>query len=103
MAVLACRRPRRYGASEGIARQLSRNQTGVRMGISADRESKLLIDGALVAGRAGVFSTINPATEEVLGVAADADADDMGAAIAAARRAFDETGWSTDTDLRVRC
>ncbi|KMO74983.1 aldehyde dehydrogenase [Mycolicibacterium obuense] len=73
------------------------------MGISADRESKLLIDGALVEGRAGVFSTINPATEEVLGVAADADADDMGAAIAAARRAFDETNWSTDTDLRVRC
>lgn len=73
------------------------------MGISADRESKLLIDGALVAGRAGVFSTINPATEEVLGVAADADADDMGAAIAAARRAFDETNWSTDTGLRVRC
>ncbi len=36
-------------------------------------------------------------------MAADADADDMGAAIAAARRAFDETGWSTDTDLRVRC
>ncbi|MEH3142241.1 MAG: aldehyde dehydrogenase [Mycobacterium kyogaense] len=73
------------------------------MGISADRESKLLIDGALVAGGAGVFPTVNPATEEVLGVAADADADDMGAAIAAARRAFDETGWSTDTDLRVRC
>ncbi|MEW5811152.1 MAG: aldehyde dehydrogenase [Actinomycetota bacterium] len=73
------------------------------MGISADRESKLLIDGKLVTGNGGVFPTVNPATEEVLGVAADASADDMGAAIAAARRAFDETTWSTDTELRVRC
>ncbi|MBX7448187.1 aldehyde dehydrogenase [Mycolicibacterium sp. 3033] len=73
------------------------------MGISAERESRLLIDGALVGGGAGTFPTINPATEEVLGVAADASADDMSTAIAAARRAFDETGWSTDTELRVRC
>ena len=73
------------------------------MGILADRESRLLLDGKLVAGSAGTFPTVNPATEETLGVAADASADDMSAAIAAARRAFDETGWSTDTALRVRC
>ena len=73
------------------------------MGIFADRESRLLIDGKLVAGSAGTFQTVNPATEEVLGVAADASTDDMGLAIEAARRAFDETGWSTDTELRVRC
>ncbi|WP_099038369.1 aldehyde dehydrogenase [Mycobacterium neglectum] len=72
------------------------------MGILADRESRLLIDGELVAGSAGTFGTVNPATEEVLGVAADASTDDMGRAIEAARRAFDETGWSTDTELRVR-
>jgi aldehyde dehydrogenase (NAD+) len=72
------------------------------MGILADRESRLLIDGELVAGSAGAFQTVNPATEEVLGVAADASTDDMGRAIEAARRAFDETGWSTDTELRVR-
>ncbi len=72
------------------------------MGILADRESRLLIDGELVAGSAGTFQTVNPATEEVLGVAADASTDDMGRAIEAARRAFDETGWSTDTELRVR-
>jgi aldehyde dehydrogenase (NAD+) len=72
------------------------------MGILADRESRLLIDGELVAGSGGTFQTINPATEEVLGVAADASTDDMGRAIEAARRAFDETGWSTDTGLRVR-
>jgi len=73
------------------------------MGILADRESRLLIDGELVAGSAGTFQTVNPATEEVLGVAADASTDDMARAIESARRAFDETGWSTDTELRVRC
>lgn len=73
------------------------------MALLADRESRLLIDGKLVAGSGGTFPTINPATEEVLGVAADATADDMNSAIAAARRAFDETDWSTDVELRVRC
>ncbi len=73
------------------------------MALLADRESKLLIDGRLVAGAGGVFSTLNPATEEVLGMAADADAADMGSAIEAARRAFDDTDWSRNTELRVRC
>ena len=36
-------------------------------------QSRLLIDGKLVAGSAGTFPTVNPATEEVLGVAADAE------------------------------
>jgi aldehyde dehydrogenase (NAD+) len=73
------------------------------MAVLANRESRLLIDGKLVAGSGGSFETVNPATEEVLGVAADATADDMGRAIDAARRAFDQTDWSTDTELRVRC
>jgi aldehyde dehydrogenase (NAD+) len=73
------------------------------MPVLADRQSQLLIDGKLVAGGGGVFETVNPATEEVLGVAADADAEDMGNAINAARRAFDDTDWSTNTALRVRC
>jgi aldehyde dehydrogenase (NAD+) len=73
------------------------------MAILANRESQLLIDGKLVAGSAGTFPTVNPATEEVLGIAADASADDMGRAIEASRRAFDETDWSTNNALRVRC
>ncbi len=73
------------------------------MAVLANRESLLLIDGKLVAGGGGNFETVNPATEEVLGLAADATADDMGRAIDAARRAFDETDWSTNTELRVRC
>jgi aldehyde dehydrogenase (NAD+) len=72
------------------------------MPLLGDRESRLLIDGKLVAGSGGAFATINPATEDVLGVAADATADDMDQAIGAARRAFDETDWSTNVELRVR-
>ncbi|MGB8386516.1 aldehyde dehydrogenase [Mycobacterium sp.] len=69
----------------------------------ADGVSALFIDGKMSTGNAGTFPTINPGTEEVLGVAADADAEDMGRAIDAARRAFDDTDWSRDTELRVRC
>lgn len=73
------------------------------MAILADRESQLLIDGKLVAGSSGTFRTVNPATEETLGVSADASVEDMSAAIAAARQAFDETDWSRNVELRVRC
>jgi aldehyde dehydrogenase (NAD+) len=73
------------------------------MALLGDGETRLFIDGNLVVGGGGTFPTINPATEEVLGVAADATADDMGLAIGAARRAFDETDWATDVELRVRC
>src|SRR6202021_261029 len=73
------------------------------MALLADGVSPLLIDGKLTSGSQGTFPTINPATEEVLGAAADADSEDMGRAIEAARRAFDDTDWSRNTDLRVRC
>lgn len=65
-----------------------------------------LIDGRAVGGsEGGTFETLNPATEEVLGVAADGTAADLDAAIAAARRAFDDDveGWTTDVAFRARC
>lgn len=65
--------------------------------------SALLIDGKLIPGSGGTFEVINPATEEVLGRAADATDSDMDAAIAAARRAFDHTTWSRDHAFRARC
>ena len=37
----------------------------------------LLIDGRLAAGGSGTFDTINPATEEPIGLAADGDAADL--------------------------
>jgi aldehyde dehydrogenase (NAD+) len=65
-------------------------------------DRRLLIDGRLV-GAHRTFPSINPATGEVLGHAPDATVADAEAAIAAARRAFDTTGWSTNVGLRVRC
>src|SRR5438270_7713617 len=67
-------------------------------------ETRLLIDGKLVEASTGrTFANVNPATEDVLGEVADAGADDMDAAIAAARRAFDETDWSTNHKFRQQC
>src|SRR4030081_1262772 len=66
-------------------------------------ESKMMIDGKLVDGQAGTFTNINPATEEALGEVADASKEDMHRAIDAARRAFDESDWSTNRELRKRC
>ncbi len=67
-------------------------------------EERLYIDGQLVGAEGGAtYPNINPATEEVIGVAADASVGDIDRAIAAARRAFDETSWSTDVALRTRC
>src|SRR6516164_7872921 len=66
-------------------------------------ESRMLIDGELLDGEVGTFTNINPATEEVLGEVADASKADMHRAIDAARRAFDETDWSTNRAFRKRC
>jgi aldehyde dehydrogenase (NAD+) len=66
-------------------------------------ESRNLIDGKLVEGAGGrTFDNINPATEQPVGAVADASHDDMRRAIAAARRAFDETAWATDHKARAR-
>ncbi|TRW79641.1 aldehyde dehydrogenase [Mycolicibacterium sp. 018/SC-01/001] len=67
-------------------------------------EPNLLIDGRLVpAAAGGVYDNVNPATGSVIGSAADGDDSDMDAAIAAARRSFDESSWADDPALRVRC
>ncbi len=77
---------------------------GVVQTLGNDFESAMLIDGKLVEAESGKrFDNVNPATEEVLGGVADASAADMRRAIDAARRAFDETDWSTNRALRKRC
>jgi hypothetical protein len=64
-------------------------------------ESRLLIDGKLCeASGDATYDNINPATEAVIGPVADANEADMERAITAARRAFDETSWSTDKAFR---
>ena len=67
-------------------------------------ETRLFIDGELVDAASGsTYPNINPATEEVIGEVADAGPEDMERAIAAARRAFDDTDWSTNHAFRLQC
>jgi aldehyde dehydrogenase (NAD+) len=69
---------------------------------AAHADRRLLIDGRLVTADR-VFPSVNPATGEMVGHAPDAGVAEAEAAIAAARRAFDTTNWSTDVQLRIRC
>jgi aldehyde dehydrogenase (NAD+) len=66
-------------------------------------EARMLIDGELVGSASGAtYANVNPATEQEIGQVADGGAPDMERAIAAARRAFDETDWAADPELRKR-
>lgn len=57
-------------------------------------DAKLYIDGKVRDAEGGkTFDVIGPWTGEVVGKAADGSAADVDEAIAAARRAFDETDW----------
>jgi aldehyde dehydrogenase (NAD+) len=63
-----------------------------------------LVDGKLTPASTGAtYPILNPATGLEIGLAPDSSAADVDAAIGAARRAFDETDWSTNVELRVRC
>jgi aldehyde dehydrogenase (NAD+) len=71
---------------------------------SIDGLDRNLIGGQLVTSSSGAtFETINPATEEVLGVAADGTAADLDAAVGAARTAFDAGDWAADPAFRAHC
>jgi aldehyde dehydrogenase (NAD+) len=64
-------------------------------------EAKLYIDGVIRNATGNkTFDNINPWTGDVVGKAADASAADVEAAIAAARRAFDETDWAVNHEYR---
>ena len=64
-------------------------------------EAKLYIDGVMRrAASDKTYDTIGPWTGEPVGKAADASVDDVNEAIAAARRAFDHTDWSTSHQRR---
>ena len=89
-----------------IKDQVERIETSVDVGTraAARAETRMLIDGHLVDAASGAtFDNVSPATGLLLGATAAADADDMNRAIAAARRAFDETDWPTNRALRKRC
>jgi aldehyde dehydrogenase (NAD+) len=72
------------------------------MGILDD--AQLFIDGEFREARSGDrFDVIDPSNEQVVAAAADAGSDDVGDAVGAARRAFDETDWGTNHAFRQRC
>src|SRR6202021_3095704 len=72
--------------------------------VNFNPETRLFIDGRLRDASTGkTVENINPANEEVLGLATDASAQNMQEASAAARRAFDTTDWSTNHEFRQRC
>ncbi len=62
------------------------------------------IDGELVAAASGAtFESINPSNGEVAAVVPDAGVADVDRAVAAARRAFDESDWATQgRESRIR-
>lgn len=65
-------------------------------------EERLFIDGALVPAKDGqTYNVINPATEEMAGIVAAASLADGDRALAAARRCFDESDWSTNRTRRL--
>jgi aldehyde dehydrogenase (NAD+) len=83
-----------------------RAQTSVDLGRQAASraDSRMLVDGQLVTAASGEeFDNLSPATGQVLGRTAAAQPQDMDRAITAARKAFDETDWSTNRALRKRC
>ncbi len=65
-------------------------------------DAQLFIDGKLCgAANGSTYDVISPWTGQPAGKAADAGAADVDAAIAAARRAFDDTDWATNHVLRL--
>ena len=65
-------------------------------------DAKLFIDGQLRDATGGkTYDVIGPWTGQPVGKAADGTAEDVDAAIAAARRAFDTTDWTTNVEKRV--
>jgi aldehyde dehydrogenase (NAD+) len=84
----------------------SQIQGSVELGkrAAAQAEKRMLIDGKLVgASDSAEYDNIGPATGLVIGSTASGTADDMRGAIGSARRAFDDTDWSTNRGLRKRC
>jgi aldehyde dehydrogenase (NAD+) len=66
------------------------------------RQTECFIDGEWVPARSGkTFATIDPSTEEVIADVAEGNAEDVDAAVRAAREAFEDSEWSR-MDARER-
>ena len=64
-------------------------------GVKVQHADRIWIGGQWVGAHSGrTIELVSPNTEEVIGAVAEADAQDMDAAVAAARAAFDGGPWS---------
>ena len=61
--------------------------------VNINSSNDLFINGEFTPGHGAPFKTINPATEEVLAEIAQANEEDVNAAVMAARKAYDKS-WS---------
>ena len=78
------------------------SDTGSTAAEPGSPDRRLLMGGRLVETER-TFPSLNPATGEVIGYAPDAGVADAEAAVAAARKAFDTSDWSTNTEFRMHC
>ena len=93
----------RWQVSEILADQ-SAPSVDLGRRVAQRAEVRMLIDGQLVESASGErFDNVSPATGLLLGSTTAAGPADMDRAIGAARRAFDDSDWSTDVELRKRC
>nr|WP_208023664.1 aldehyde dehydrogenase family protein [Mycobacterium marinum] len=89
--------------SQDTAETIADARSGVAEAPAASRAKRRLLIGGRLISTDRTFPSVNPATGAVLGYAPDAGVPEAEAAVAAARRAFDTTEWSTDVELRIRC
>jgi acyl-CoA reductase-like NAD-dependent aldehyde dehydrogenase len=83
-------------AVPSLERAIAGIKTRATIDFLRDSPKKLLINGKWVAAKSGkTFESINPANEEVLALIAEGDKADVDDAVKAARKAFEESKWSS--------
>src|SRR6266436_2119828 len=82
-----------------VARQIKCRRQTMPAGVTAEVKTyQLFINGEWVENSSNkTFPVYDPATEEVIARAPDANADDVNRAVAAARAAFEAGPWATTT------
>jgi acyl-CoA reductase-like NAD-dependent aldehyde dehydrogenase len=85
-------------AVESMERAVAGIKTRATIDFLKDSPKKLLINGKWIPAKSGkTFESINPANEEVLALIAEGDKADVDEAVKAARKAFEESKWSSIT------
>jgi len=83
-------------AVPSLERAIAGIKTRATIDFLRDSPKKLLINGKWIAAKSGkTFESINPANEEVLALIAEGDKADVDDAVKAARKAFEESKWSS--------